>query len=89
MRKKVYEVLEALENGDWVSVKLCKFEGLSSRVRNEIYELRRIHRVQIITVESFLGKGAAYFLVESDENFERVKMLLKKHKKREKHKMPK
>lgn len=83
MRKKVYEVLKALDNSDWVSVKICKFEGISSRVRNEIYELRRIHHVQIITVESFLGKGAAYFLVDSTENFERVKLLLKKYKKEE------
>ncbi len=82
MRKKVYEVLRALDNSDWVSVYTCKLDGMSSRVRNEISELRRIHRVQIITVENFTGRGAAYFLVDSDENFERVKILLKKHKKK-------
>ena len=82
MRKKVYEVLEALENGDWVSVKICKFAGISSRVRNEIYELRRIHRVRIITVESFIGRGAAYFLETSDANIKRVEMLLKTHEKK-------
>ena len=83
MRKKVYEVLEALDHGDWVSVKMCKLEGMSSRVRNEISELRKIYHVEIITVEHFIGRGSAYFLVESDENFERVKFLLKKHKKEE------
>ncbi len=83
MRKKVYEVLRALDNWDWVSVYTCKLDGTSSRVRNEISELRRIHHVQIVTVESFIGRGAAYFLVDSDESFERVKMLLKKYKKRE------
>ena len=81
MRKKVYEVLKALYNEDWVSVTICKFEGISSRVRNEIYELRRIHHVGIITVESFSGKEAGYFLVDSNENFKKVKMLLKEHKK--------
>ena len=81
MRKKVYEVLKALENDDWVSVYTCKLDGTSSRVRNEISELRRIHRVRIITVEGFVGRCAAYFLDDTDENFERVKMLLKKHKK--------
>jgi len=83
MRKKVYEVLRALDNWDWVSVYTCKLDGISSRVRNEILELRSIHRVQIVTVECFIGRGAAYFLVDSDTNFKRVKMLLKKHKKRE------
>lgn len=83
MRKRVYKVLEALEHGDWVSVKICKSEGISSRVRNEISELRRSYHVEIITVNHFIGRGSAYFLVESDENFERVKFLLKKHKKEE------
>lgn len=80
MRKKVYAILEALDNGYWVSVKICKLDGTSSRVRNEISELRRKYGVRIITVENFLGRCAAYFLVYSGDNFERVKMLLKTYK---------
>lgn len=82
MRKKVYEVLEALDNGDWVSVYTCKLDGTSSRVRNEVSELRRKYGVKIITVENFLRRCAAYFLVDSAKNLERVKILLKKHKKK-------
>ena len=86
MRKKTYKILEALNHGDIVSVYTCRLDGMSSRVRNEISELRRIHRVQIITIEGFVGRCAAYFLVSSSENFERVKMLLKRHKKRKNNK---
>ncbi len=76
--------MKALEHGDWVSVKICKSEGISSRVRNEISELRRIYHIEIITVECFLGRGAAYFLVDSNVNLGRVNRLLKKHKKKKK-----
>ena len=84
MRKKVYGALEVLDNGDMVSHYFFQMDEMSSRVRNEIYELRRNYRVEIITVEGFVGRCAAYFLVDSEENLKRVKMLLKMHKKREK-----
>lgn len=44
MRKRVYWVLEALCHGDIVSGYTCKLDGTSSRVRNEIYELRRQYK---------------------------------------------
>ena len=83
MRKKVYEILEALDHDDIVSVYTCKLDGMSSRVRNEIHELRRTYNVQIMTKEGFVGRCAAYFLEPSPENIKRVKMLLKMYKKQE------
>ena len=82
MRKRTYGILKALNHDDIVSVYTCKLDGMSSRVRNEISELRRKYGIEIITVEGFVGRCAAYFLVDSDANFEKVKMLLKKHKKK-------
>ncbi len=82
MRKKTYEVLESLENCDIVSVFTCKLDDMSSRVRNEIYELRNIYDVEIHAEGSFIGRYSAYFLVGSKKNLKRVKMLLKRHKKK-------
>ncbi len=87
MRKKVYEVLKALEYGDMVSVYTCKLEGTSSRVRNEISELRRVHGVNIITEKGFFNRHATYLLDSSDENIKRVERLLKTYEKKENHKV--
>ncbi len=83
MRKKVYEVLRALHHEDIVSGYIYKLDGVSSRVRNEISELRNVHGVRIVTVGSFIGRCASYFLEASDENIKRVEMLLKTHEKKE------
>ena len=83
MRKRTYEVLRALENCDIVSHLFCKLDDMSSRVRNEIYELRNIYDVEIHSEGSFVGRHSAYFLVGSKKNLRRVKMLLKTHKKEE------
>jgi len=82
MRKKIYHILKAMRHGDIISVFTCKLEGQSNRVRTEIYELRYRYKIQIITVEGFVGRCAAYFLDESKENLERVDYLLKKYEKK-------
>jgi dTDP-D-glucose 4,6-dehydratase len=65
-----------------ISVFSCKLYGQSSRVRTEIYELRHTYKIQIITVEGFVGRCAAYFLCDSKKNIERVDYLLKKYEKK-------
>ena len=82
MRKKIYHILKAMRHGDIISVFTCRLDGQSSRVRTEIYELRHTYKIQIITVESFVGRCAAYFLDESKENLEKVDILLKKYEKK-------
>lgn len=77
MRKRVYWVLEALYHGDIVSGFTCKLDGISSRVRNEIHELRHQYKVKIISVPEFIGRHTSYYLDESKENLEHVETLLK------------
>lgn len=89
MRKKVYEVLKALQHGDIISVYTCKLDGISSQVKNEISELRNVYGVRIVTVGSFVGRHSAYFLDSSNENIKRVEMLLNTYKKKENHKVHK
>lgn len=81
MRKRVYWVFEALYCGDMVSGYTCKLEGISSRVRNEIYELRHKYKINVISVPGFVGYHSAYFINTSDDNMQRTKTLLKTFKK--------
>ncbi len=84
MRKRVYLVLKELYNFELVSHEICKQDGISSRVRNEIFELRRTYGVEMVMVIGFAGQRLCYFLKDSEENYKRVKKLLKMHDKREK-----
>ncbi|DAB39952.1 MAG TPA: hypothetical protein CFH81_06975 [Sulfurovum sp. UBA12169] len=81
MRKRIYLVLKALHHGDIVLGHFCKLDGTSSRVRNEIYELRHKYKVNVISVPSFIGRHTAYFINTSEGNIQRVKSLLKTFKK--------
>ncbi|GEM_PF-5796006 len=80
MRKRVYWVLEALYHEDIVSGYTCKLDGTSSRVRNEIYELRHKYKINVISYPGFVGRHTAYWLDMSKENIEHVKALLKTYK---------
>ena len=53
-------------------------DGISPRVKNEIYELRSIHGIKIETTSpSNYGRSRIfYFLEYSKENYERAKILL-------------
>lgn len=81
MRKKVYRVLKALYHGDMVFHVGCMVDGISPRVRNEIYELRSIYEIKINTTSSSnYGKiPIFYFLEPSKENCEKAKILIAKY----------
>lgn len=81
MRKKVYDILEALAHRDLVSDPICKIDEQSSRVRTEIYELRHTFNIKIHTIPNFVGRHSAYFLDDTTNNIERVEFLLRKYKK--------
>jgi len=80
MRKKLYDVLKALRNEDIVSVFTCRLDGISSRVRTEIYEFKHTYNIEIIEVPNFIGRHSAYFLEHNKDNITKVDYLLKQHK---------
>jgi hypothetical protein len=81
MRKRVYWVLRALYHDDMVSGYTCKLDGMSSRVRNEIYDLRKVYKVKITGCKSYVGRHNAYFIDTSVDNMQRAKTLLETFKK--------
>ncbi len=83
IRKKVYLVLKALYHDDMVFHLGCKLDGISPRVRNEIYELRSIYEIKIETTSpSNYGRSCIfYFLEHSKENCEKAKILLDRYEK--------
>lgn len=80
MRKRVYWVLRALYHDDMLSGYTCKMDGTSSRVRNEIYELRHQYKIDVIGVAGFVGRHSGYIIDKSVDNMERAKTLLESFK---------